>query len=191
VVQVDGLPQVTTTQGARVRSQEFEIGRFISLSKENIVSTTLNLPTPPTNRSTGTAGTSVKKSKRLTTVQLVIRMFKPGGRIAAVLGLLTGGCIPAITFCVAHRVLPLYHELSFTYLGMVGVFMWVVVVGGQACSSLKVYKWFLAAYGGRIEAVGAMICLELVMTFAPDVRLSAAALAVLVFVNGVYCAGTL
>jgi hypothetical protein len=29
------------------------------------------------------------------------------------------------------------------------------------------------------------------MTFAPDVHLAAVALAVLVFVNGVYCAGSL
>ena len=118
-------------------------------------------------------------------------MFKPGGRIAAFLGLLTGGCIPAITFFVAHQVLPLYHELSFTYLGMLGGLMWVVVLGGQACSAPKVYKWFLAAYGSRVEAAGAMICLELVMTFVPYVRLSEVALAVLVFVNGVYCAGSL
>jgi hypothetical protein len=155
------------------------------------MSSILNLQIPPTNHSTGTAGISVKKAKRLTTVQQVIRMFKPGGRIAACLGMLTGGSIPAITFCVAHRVLPLYHVLSFTYLGMLDGLMWVVVLGGQVCSALKVYKWFLAAYRSRIEAVGAMICLELVMTFAPYVRLSEVALAVLVFVNGVYCAGSL
>jgi hypothetical protein len=155
------------------------------------VSTTLNLLTPPTNLTQGTAGVSVKKPKHLTTVQLVMRMFKPGGRIAACLGLLTGGCIPVLTFCIAHCVLPFYLELSFTFRGVLGAFMWAVVFGGQACSAPKVYKWFLAAYGSRFEAVGAVICLELVMTFAPDIRLSAAALAVLVFVNGVHCAGSL
>jgi hypothetical protein len=155
------------------------------------LTTILNLLTPPTNQPKGTAGNSAKKSKRLTTVQQVIQMFKSGGRIAAFLGLLTGGCIPAFTFCIAHRVLPFYRELSSTFFGMLGVIMWAVVLGGQACSAPKVYKWFLAAYGSKVEAVGAVMCLELVMTFAPDIRLSAVALAVLVFVNGVYCAGSL
>jgi hypothetical protein len=156
------------------------------------LSTPLNLLTPPANYSNGTAGTSAKKSKQLTIVQLVIRMFKPGGRIAACIGVPTGGCIPVFTFCIAHLVLPFYRELSSSIWGTVaGVLMWGMVGGGLACSAPKVYKWFLAAYGSKFEAVGAVICLELVMTFAPDVRLSAAALAVLVFINGVYCAGSL
>ena len=155
------------------------------------MSTTLDLLTPPTNHLTGTAGISERKSKRLTTVQLVMRMFKPGGRIAAGLGMLTGGCIPAFTFCIAHRVLPFYRNLGYTFFGMLGIAMWAVVLGGLACSAPKVYKWFLAAYGSKVEAVGAVMCLELVMTFSPDVHLSAVALAVLVFVNGVYCAGSL
>ena len=155
------------------------------------MSTTSVPPTPPTNHSKGTVGSTAKKPRQLTTVQLVIRMFKPGGRIAAFLGMLTGGCIPALTFCVAHRVLPDYRGFSFTFLGMSGPSMWAVVLGGQACSAPKVYKWFLAAYRSKVEAVGAVFCLELVMTFVPDVHLSAVALAILVLVNGVYCAGSL
>lgn len=155
------------------------------------MSTTLNLPTPTTSHAKGIAGISTKRSKRLTAVQQVIQMFTSGGRIAACLGMLTGGCIPAFTFCIAHRVLPFYRDLSSTFFGKLGIAMWAVVLGGLACSAPKVYKWFLAAYGSKVEAVGAVVCLELVMTFAPDVRFSAAALAVLVFVNGVYCAGSL
>jgi hypothetical protein len=155
------------------------------------VSTTLNLTTPTTSHAKGIASSSSRKSKRLTAVQQVIQMFKSGGRIAACLGLLTGGCIPAFTFCIAHRVLPFYRDLSSTFFGMLGIAMWAMVLGGQACSAPKVYKWFLAAYGSKVEAVGAVVCLELVMTFAPDVHLAAVALAVLVFVNGVYCAGSL
>ena len=63
-----------------------------------------------------------------------------------------------------------------------------MVGGGLVCSAPKVYKWFSAAFGSRFEAAGAVICLEAVMTFSPVVSLSAAALAVLVFVNAIYCA---
>lgn len=140
----------------------------------------MNLLTPTKNYSKATASISAKKFDRLTVVEQVIHAFKPGGRIAAFIGVLTGGCIPTLTFCVVHLVLPFYRELSSTLWGMVG--------SGLTCSATKVYKWFLAAYGSRFEAVGAVICLESVMTFAPVVYLSAAALAVLVFVNAVYCA---
>lgn len=152
------------------------------------MSSTLNLLTPPKNDTKGTAGISAKKFDRLTTVEQVIHVFKPAGRIAACIGLLTGGCVPAFTFCVAHLVLPSYLELSFTFSGMLAVIMWAVVIGGQTCSAPKVYKWFLAAFGSKLEALGAVVCLECVMTFVPVIYLSAAALAVLVFVNGVYCA---
>lgn len=155
------------------------------------MSTTLNLLTPPKNNPGGTAGISAKKFNRLTTVEQVIQVFKPGGRVAAFIGLLTGGCIPAFTFCVAHLVLPSYRELSFTFSGMLGVIMWAVVLGGQACSAPKVFKWFLAAYRSKPEAVGAVVCLECVMTFVPVIYYSAAALAVLVLVNWVYCACSL
>jgi len=153
------------------------------------MSTTLNLLTPPAKYSKGTAGISSEKFERLTVVQQVIHAFKPAGRVAAFIGLLTGGCIPAFTFCVAHFVLPFYRDLNVTLWGMVErTTMWGMVVGGLACSAPKVYKWFLAAFGSRLEAVGAMLCLESVMTFAPVVYLSTAALAMLVFINAIYCA---
>ncbi len=156
------------------------------------MSTTLNLLAPPKKPSKGIAGISTAKFERFTVVEQLIYAIRPGGRIAAFIGLLTGGCIPALTFCVVHLVLPFYREFSFTPWGtVVEVAMWGVVGGGLACSSPKVYKWFLAAFGSRFEAVGAMVCLECVMTFAPVIYLSAAALSVLVFVNGIYCACSL
>jgi len=153
------------------------------------VSTILNLHTLPNNNSKATANISAKKFERLTVVEQVLQAFNPGGRIAACIGALTGGCIPALTFSVVHLVLPFYRELGSTLWGMVvGITMWAMVGGGLVCSAPKVYKWFSAAFGSRFEAAGAVICLEAVMTFAPVVSLSAAALAVLVFVNAIYCA---
>jgi hypothetical protein len=152
------------------------------------MSTTLNLLTPPAKHSKGTGGMSSEKFERLTVVQQVIHAFKPGGRVAAFIGLLTGGCIPAFTFCVAHFVLPFYRFDVTLWSKAVVIAMWGMVGGGLACSAPKVYTWFLDAYGKRLQAVGAMLCLECVMTFAPIFYLSAAALAMLVFVNSMYCA---
>lgn len=162
---------------------------FLITPEEIIVSTTLNLHTLPRNYSKASASISAKKFERLTVVEQVIQAFSPGHRIAACIGALTGGCIPALTFCVAHLVLPYYRGLSSTLWGMlVEITMWGMVGGGLICSAPKVYKWFSAAFGSQFEAAGAVICLEAVMTFAPVVYLSAAALAVLVFVNAIYCA---
>ncbi len=153
------------------------------------MSTVLNLHTSPNNYSKATVSLSAKKFERLTIVERVLQTIKPGGRVAACIGALTGGCIPALAFCVVHLVLPFYRELGPTMWGkVVGVTMWAVVGGCLACSAPKVYKWFLAAYGSRFEAAGAVTCLEAVMTFSPVVSLSAAALAVLVFINAIYCA---
>lgn len=154
--------------------------------------TTMNLHTLPNSAAKGSAGLSARKFDQLTVVEQVIYAVKPGGRIAACIGLLTGGWIPALTFCVVHFVLPFYLELGSTLWGkLVGIAAWVMVGGGLACSAPKVYKWFLSAYGSKFQAVGAVVCLECAMTFVPIVSLSAAALFVLVFVNGAYCACSL
>jgi hypothetical protein len=152
------------------------------------VSTTLNLLTPPKNNPGGTAGISAKKLNRLTVVEQVKQVLQPGGRSAACIGLLTGGILPALTFCVAHFVLPSHREFSFTFSGMQTIVMWAIVFGGQAFSAPKVYRWYRMAYRAKFEAVGAVVLLECIMAFVPVIYLSATALAVLVFVNGVSCA---
>ena len=90
------------------------------------MSTTLNLTTPETSPTKGVAVISARKPKRLSVVEQVIHMFKSGGRIAAFLGMLTGGCIPVFTFFIAHRVLPFCRDFSFTFFGLIGVAMWAV-----------------------------------------------------------------
>jgi len=122
------------------------------------VSTILNLHTLPNKNANTTANISAKKFQRLTVVEQVLQAISPGNRIAAFLGALTGGCIPALTFSVVHLVLPFHRELGSTLWDMVvGITMWATVGGGLFCSAPKVYKWFTAAFGSRLEAAGAVI----------------------------------
>ena len=143
------------------------------------MSTSLNLLTP-LKKSSKKAGISAEQFERLTVVEQVIHAFKPGGRIAALIGLVMGGCAPAFTFGVVHFSLPFHRELR--------IILWIIVGGGLLFSAPKVFKWFLSAMGSKPEALGAVMFLEGIMTFVPGVYLPAAALAVLVFINAIYSA---
>jgi hypothetical protein len=117
---------------------------------------------------------------RLTVVQQVKHAFKPGGRIAAWIGLLMGGCAPMFTFGVVHFVLPLHPERTYI--------LWTIAGGGLLFSAPKVAKWAKSAWGSNVEAFGAVVFLEGVMTFVPGLYLPVAALAILVFINAIYSA---
>jgi len=153
--------------------------------------TSLNLVTPPkrlvkkkTSRSKAAsyraATMTGEQFERLTVVQQVRHAFRPGSRIAAWIGLVMGGCAPMFTFGVVHFVLPHHPERS--------IILWVIAVGGLLFSAPKVYRWGLSAWGSKVEAVGAVMFLEGVMTFVPSFYLPMAALTILIFVNGTYSA---
>lgn len=127
-----------------------------------------------------TATMTAEQFDGLTVVQQVKHAFKPGGQIAAWIGLLMGGCAPIFTFVVVHFVIPLHPER--TYL------LWAIAAGGLLFSAPKVYKWGLSAWGSKVEALGAVMFLEGVMTLVPSVYLPMAALVILVFVNAIYSA---
>lgn len=156
-----------------------------------MATTSLNLVTPPkklvkkrSSRSKSapyrTATMTAEQFERLTVVQQVKHAFKPGGRIAAWIGLLMGGCAPMFTFGVVHFVIPHHPERSIT--------LWAIAVGGLLFSAPKVYKWGLSAWGSKVEALGAVVFLEGILTSVPSLYLPLAALAILVFVNAVYSA---
>jgi hypothetical protein len=123
---------------------------------------------------------TAEQFERLTVVQQIRHAFKPGGRTAAWVGLLLGGSAPGFTFGVVHFVLPMHPECS--------IILWAIAAGGLLFSAPKVYKWGLSAWGSKVEAFGAVVFLEGVMTFVPSLYLPLAALAILVFVNAVYSA---
>ena len=116
------------------------------------MSTTLNLLTPLKKSSKKAGSMSAEQLERLTVVEQVKHAFKPGGRIAALIGLIMGGCAPAFTFGVVHFALPFHRELS--------IILWLIVGGGPLFSAPKVFKWFLSAMGSKLEALGAVMFLE-------------------------------
>lgn len=156
-----------------------------------MATTSLNLITPAKRQakkkaarrrsaSFRTATMTSEQFERLTVVQQVRHAFKPGGRLAAFIGLLMGGCAPIFTFGVVHLVLPFHPERAYI--------LCAIAAGGLLFSAPKVYKWGLSAWGSKVEALGAVMFLEGVMTFVPSFYLPMAALAILIFVNGTYSA---
>lgn len=144
------------------------------------MSTALDLVTPLKKSSKKIGGISAEQFERLTVVEQVVHALKPGGRIAALMGLVMGGCAPAFTFGIVHFALPSHPGLN--------IILWIIVGGGLLFSAPKVFKWFRSAMGSNFEALGAVMFLEGIMTFAPGVYLPASALTVLVFINAIYSA---
>lgn len=99
--------------------------------------------------------------------------FNRRNRLATALGFLMGGFVPSATYTVAH------FEVATRPL------MWLMVVGGLLFSAVTVYKWASLALNSNIKAVGFVILLEGVMTFAATPWLSFAGLFMLACVNGI------
>jgi hypothetical protein len=124
-----------------------------------VSTTTLNLATPPTRYSKRPASISAEQFSRLTVVEQVRQAFRPGGRLAAAVGLLLGSSIPAMTFGLVHFVLPHYPDNW--------VVLWGIAAGGLAYSAPKVFRWGVSAWGSTFEAAGMVLILEGIMTFVP------------------------
>lgn len=93
-------------------------------------------------------------------------------RLAAVLGFILGGFVPAAVWFIAH-----YQTKQRAWL-------WLFVAGGLIYSATTVYQWGTLAFGGRIKPLGFVLLLEGTMTFACGFWLPFAALALLVSING-------
>ena len=168
------------TETIRLEFQNRKDARPSDEQEITVSTTTLNLATPSTRHSKRPASISAEKFAQLTVVEQVRQAFQPGGRLAAVIGLLLGSSIPAMTFCLVHFVLPHYPDDR--------IVLWVIAVGGLAYSAPKVFRWGVSAWGSTFEAAGMVLLLEGIMTFVPGVWLPMIALLVVVFINGVYSA---
>lgn len=111
-------------------------------------------------------------------VQQVREALKRRNRLAAALGFLLGGFVPVASFVVAHGELDAARSL------------WLqpgtaLVLGGLLFSAKTVYSWSKLAFGESSKALGFVVLLEGVMILAKTGWLGAAALGLLVGINGV------
>jgi hypothetical protein len=95
-------------------------------------------------------------------------------RLAATLGAVLGGSIPAATYTLAH------HEWS-EWLSV----LTVLIAGGLVFSAPNAWQWARSAFGCPWKALGFIVLLEGVMITSTIGWLGASALAVLVLINGV------
>lgn len=98
-------------------------------------------------------------------------------RLALIVGFVVGGFIPLATYVLAHYELmadaPLWQQ-----------FPALLVLGGLSFSAKTVFDWACAAFKHPAKALGFVLLLEGVMTFAHTPWLSIAALCFLVGING-------
>ena len=133
------------------------------------------LPTPRPARPVALT-LSHEQFERLTVVCQIKRAFKPGARLAAFLGVWLGGIVPLATWWLIHFEVARQWRL------------WALVAGGLLYSAPTVYAWIRAAYGSVVKAVGFVVLMEGLMTFAQTLWLSIAGLVILVFINAVFSA---
>ena len=91
--------------------------------------------------------------------------------LATAAGAVLGGFVPFASYTIAH------HEVS------TNPAMWTLVVGGLAYSALTVFDWAKIAFKNPVKAVGFVVLLEGVMTFAESPVISYGALGILVCIN--------
>lgn len=115
----------------------------------------------------------------MSVIQQVQRTFAREHRLSAVMGFLLGGFIPVATFTIVH------HEVA------THPFLWAMVIGGLVYSAISVFKWAMQAFHMIAKAVGFVLLLEGVVTFAHTPWLPVAGLLVLVIINGISAAVSL
>lgn len=106
-------------------------------------------------------------------------VFRKGGRLSALVGLILGGFVPLASYTLVHL------EVATRPL------LWVLVAGGLIYSAISVYAWARQAFGYRLKALGFVVLLEGTLTFCSVQWLSLAGLAILMVLNGVTAAVTL
>ena len=87
-----------------------------------------------------------------------------------------GGFVPIAVYALVHDEVEAHPWL------------WTMAVGGLAFSAISVFGWAKSAFHIRLKALGFVILLEGVVTFASERWLSLAGLVVLVTINSVSAA---
>jgi len=106
-------------------------------------------------------------------LEQVERSWKPGNRLATLMGAMLGGFIPLASYTIAHQEAPAKPVL------------WVLVACGLAYSALTVFDWARVAFRHPVKALGFCGLLEGVMTFSSTQWLGIAALTMLIVINGI------
>lgn len=106
-------------------------------------------------------------------VDQVRRAFAPARRLSAALGFILGGFVPVATFTLVHAAVATHPAL------------WLLVAGGLLYSALSVFGWAQLTFESTAKALGFVLLTEGVLTFAPVLALSIAALLILVSINGI------
>lgn len=115
---------------------------------------------------------------RMSAVEQVRRAFAPGQRLPAVMGFALGGIMPAASYTLVHA----REGVASNPL------LWILVAGGLLYSAPSVFNWARQAFQGQVKALGFVILIEGVATFARIHWISYAGLAVLVAINGISAA---
>ena len=110
---------------------------------------------------------------RLGVLEQVERSWKPGNRLATLMGAMLGGFIPLASYTIAHQEAPNKPVL------------WVLVACGLAYSALTVFDWARVAFRHPVKALGFCGLLEGVMTFSNTQWLGITALTMLIVINGI------
>ncbi len=129
-------------------------------------------------KSTNTAA-SHRNLASMSAVEQVSQAFARGHRLSAVMGFVLGGFIPVATFTLVH------HDVKDNQL------LWVLIVGGLLYSAISVFRWAKTAFRMTAKAVGFVVLLEGVVTFAHTTWLPMAGLFILVAINGISAASAL
>jgi hypothetical protein len=118
-----------------------------------------------------------RRTAPLGVVDQVTAAFRPGARLATVLGFVLGGFVPLASYVVAHfeidRAVAFYEQVST-----------LLVLGGLLYSAKTVYAWGALAFRAPVKSAGFVVLLEGVMVFAQTQWLALAALTYLVAING-------
>jgi len=130
------------------------------------------------------AGQKSRKPRKFGVIGQIRQAFSTGNRLAATVGLLLGGFVPAAVSTIAHGPASASfegHEIA-----------WALVAGGLVYSAKTVFEWASLAFTNKPKALGFVLLLEGVMvTGSAPHWLQVAALAYLVAINATATACTL
>jgi len=130
------------------------------------------------DRISGEVKTLRARSRKLGVVEQVALAFSRANLLATVVGCVFGGFVPAAGFVVSHFEVPVLSGWRFAV-------ALAIVAGALVVSARTVYAWSFLAFADRAKAVGFVVLVEGVMTFATHDWLAASALVLIVLVNGV------
>jgi hypothetical protein len=118
------------------------------------------------------------RARKLGVVDQVALAFSRANLLSTIVGCVFGGFVPAAGFVVSHFEVPVLSGFRFAI-------ALAIVAGALVVSARTVYAWALLAFADRPKAVGFVVLVEGVMTFATHDALAGCALVLIVLVNGI------